>query len=129
MRDFLVPSSTETPSQIAIASKQRAEDRVADSIVASVCGQAISGYLGRDKKRRLITLLAQEGLRVKEDGIWVIRSRGDVLLLKLAIQKYRLFNRVIISYGVSHIGLPFPIMFSSVTDAAQFYCVELAKRR
>jgi hypothetical protein len=115
--------------RIAIASKQRAEDRVADSIVASVCGQGVPGYLGRDKKLCLITLLAQEGLRVKEDGIWVIRSRGDVLLLKIAIQKYRLFNRVMILYGVSHIGLPFPIIFSSVRDAVQFYCGELAKRR
>ena len=107
----------------------RAEDRVADSIIASVCGQGVPGCLGHDKKQRLITLLAQEGLRVKEDGIWVMRSRGDVLLLKISIQKYRLFNRIMISYGVSHIGLPFPIIFSRVTDAAQFYCVELAKRR
>lgn len=99
-----------------------------DSIVASVCGQGVPGCLGRDKKLRLITLLAQEGLRVKEDGIWLIRSQGDVLLLKIAIQKYRLFNRVMISYGVSHIGLAFPIIFSRATDAVHFYCVELATR-
>ena len=98
------------------------------SLVESVCQRDFPDCLSRDQKLHLIKLLAQEGLTVNENGISIIQSRGDVLLLKIAIKKYRLFHRAVSSYGVSHVGLPFPIIFSQVTDAVQFYCLELATR-
>ena len=114
--------------RITIPSRRKAEGQVTESLVESVCGHDFPGCLSRDQKLRLIKLLAQEGLSVEEDGISVIQSRGGILLLKIAVKKCRLFNRAVISYGVSHVGLPFPIIFSQMTDAVNFYCFELAAR-
>jgi hypothetical protein len=85
--------------------------------------------LSREQKLHLVKDLALEGITIKEDWISVVQYQNGILLLEVAIRKYRFFNRVRLSYAVSHMGLPFPIIFSRDIDAVQFYCLELARSR
>jgi hypothetical protein len=90
--------------------------------------QTVYGPTGSDTDA-ILSALVDEGLALsKLDDIAIVEAAANATLIKVTMRPRWPFARAQILYGVTHAGLPFPVLFRNAPDAFAFYAIETAVR-
>jgi hypothetical protein len=86
------------------------------------------GPTGNDKDAILSALVDEDLALSRLDDIAIVEAATDATLIKVTLRPRWPFARAQILYGVTHAGLPFPVLFRNAPDAFAFYAIETAMR-
>jgi hypothetical protein len=76
----------------------------------------------------ILSSLASEGLVLSgSDDVSILRSHRGIVLIQIILHNPWPFGKPHMFYGVTHGGLPFPIIFRRASDACAFFSSEAGR--